>query len=276
MADTTGWVWHERYAWHDARGLMDSAPPGALFEPQPSLESGDTKRRMRNLIDASGLLAALSDVAPRPAGDATLRMIHDPAYVEEIRAASAAVGGDGGNWRRSAAAATRSRRSPRAACIARRGGLDGDVDNAYALVRPPGHHAERRPAACGFCVFANIALAALHARRRTASSASRSSTGTSTTATAPSTPSTRTPVLTISLHQDGLLPGRLGPVVETAAGRGAGPHVNVPLPPGSGDGAYRARSNASSCPALELRAGPHDRRLGLDASMMDPLGAHER
>jgi hypothetical protein len=79
MADTTGWVWHELYAWHDARGLMDSAPPEALFEPQPSLESGDTKRRMRNLIDASGLLAALTEVAARPADDATLRMVHDPA-----------------------------------------------------------------------------------------------------------------------------------------------------------------------------------------------------
>ena len=68
MADRTGWVWHERYAWHDARGLMDSAPPEALFEPEPSLESGVTKRRFRNLVDASGLLGAPRRDRPAPGG----------------------------------------------------------------------------------------------------------------------------------------------------------------------------------------------------------------
>src|SRR5207302_9183240 len=41
--------------------------------------------------------------------------------------------------------------------------LDGKVDNAYALVRPPGHHAERDQGR-GFCIFGNTALAAMHAR----------------------------------------------------------------------------------------------------------------
>jgi hypothetical protein len=58
MATRTGWVWHERCAWHDARGLLDTLGREALFEPEPSLESGNTKRRLRNLIDASGLLVS--------------------------------------------------------------------------------------------------------------------------------------------------------------------------------------------------------------------------
>ena len=41
--------------------------------------------------------------------------------------------------------------------------LDGTVDNAYALVRPPGHHATR-DRGMGFCLFNNVAIAALHAR----------------------------------------------------------------------------------------------------------------
>src|SRR3954454_23320079 len=90
MADTTGWVWDERYAWHDARGLQDSAPPEALFEPEPSLESGVTKRRFRNLVDASGLLAQLTPIAPFAAPDEVLGRVHDPAYVASIGVASAA------------------------------------------------------------------------------------------------------------------------------------------------------------------------------------------
>jgi hypothetical protein len=39
--DGNGLVWHERYAWHDARGLLDTLGREALFEPEPSLESGN-------------------------------------------------------------------------------------------------------------------------------------------------------------------------------------------------------------------------------------------
>jgi hypothetical protein len=74
---STGWVWHERYAWHDARGLIDTMPRTALFEPEPSLESGNTKRRLRNLVDASGLLAQLTEIPARPATDDELCVLHE-------------------------------------------------------------------------------------------------------------------------------------------------------------------------------------------------------
>jgi acetoin utilization deacetylase AcuC-like enzyme len=85
----TGFVWHERYAWHDARGLLDTFDRGALFEPEPSLESGSAKRRLRNLIDAAGLLASLTDIDPRPLEDDALKALHAGAYVDRIRTASA-------------------------------------------------------------------------------------------------------------------------------------------------------------------------------------------
>src|SRR4051794_36537248 len=165
MADTTGWVWDERYAWHDARGLQDSAGPEALFEPEPSLESGVTKRRMRNLVDASGLLAGLVAVPPRAGSDAELERVHEPAYIERIRSASAAEGGDAGNWTPFGRATYDIAALAAGGCIAAVDAvLDGTVRNAYALVRPPGHHAG--PAGgSGYCIFSNVALAALHLRR---------------------------------------------------------------------------------------------------------------
>lgn len=43
--------------------------------------------------------------------------------------------------------------------------MEGRVDNAYVLCRPPGHHAER-DRGMGFCLFSNVALAALHAKAK--------------------------------------------------------------------------------------------------------------
>jgi acetoin utilization deacetylase AcuC-like enzyme len=274
MADKTGWVWDERYAWHDARGLQDSAPPEALFEPEPSLESGATKRRMRNLVDASGLLGELVPIAPFVAGDDILARVHDRAYIEEIRRRSAADGGDAGNWTPFGRGTFEIAALAVGGCIAAVDAvIDGTVRNAYALVRPPGHHAG--PAGgCGYCIFGNVALAALHLRRERA--VQRVAIvdwdvhhGNGTQATFRSDPS----VLAISIHQEDLFPVGSGRVDESGHGDGAGTTINVPLPAGAGRAAYLAAFDRVVRPALE-RFAPEFVLVacGLDASMVDPLG----
>jgi len=274
MADTTGWVWHERYAWHDARGLMDSAPPEALFEPEPSLESGVTKRRFRNLVDASGLLGRLVAIDARSAGDEVLAWIHDPAYIEDVRARSAADGGDAGNWTPFGRGTFDVAALAAGGCIAAADAVaDGRVRNAYALVRPPGHHAG--PAGgSGYCVFSNVALTALHLQRergvgRVAIVDWDVHHGNGTQATFWTDPS----VLAISLHQDGLFPVGSGHREETGAGEGEGATINVPLPAGSGRAAYLDAFDRVVRPALD-RFAPQFVLVasGLDASMCDPLG----
>jgi acetoin utilization deacetylase AcuC-like enzyme len=274
MAHMTGWVWDERYAWHDARGLQDSAPPEALFEPEPSLESGVTKRRLRNLVDASGLLAELVPIAPFVAGDDVLARVHDRAYIEEIRARSAADGGDAGDWTPFGRGTFDIAALAVGGCIAAVDAvLDGAVRNAYALVRPPGHHAG--PAGgCGYCIFSNVALAALHLRRargveRVAIVDWDVHHGNGTQATFRSDPS----VLAISLHQEDLFPVGSGRVEEVGTGDGAGTTINVPLPAGAGRAAYLAAFDRVVRPALE-RFAPEFVLVacGLDASMVDPLG----
>jgi acetoin utilization deacetylase AcuC-like enzyme len=274
MATKTGWVWHERFAWHDARGLLDSLGREALFEPEPSLESGNTKRRLRNLIDASGLLGELVAIAPRSASDEELRLLHSPEYVNRVRADSADRGGDAGGsspfgrWTYEIAALAAG------GCLAAVDAvLDQTVTNAYALVRPPGHHAG--PAGgCGYCVFSNVALAALHLRRargleRVAIVDWDVHHGNGTQAAFWTDPS----VLSISLHQEDLFPPGSGTIEEIGGGAGAGTNINVALAAGSGRAAYLTALDRVVVPALErFRPDFILVACGLDASMNDPLG----
>jgi acetoin utilization deacetylase AcuC-like enzyme len=267
-------VWHERYAWHDARGLLDSLGREALFEPEPSLESGNTKRRLRNLLDASGLLGQLIAIAPRAARDEELAWVHGPAYIDRVRADSEQIGGDAGGftpfgrWTYDIAALAVG------GCLSAVDAvLDGTVDNAYALVRPPGHHAGP-DGGCGYCVFSNVALAAMHLRRshglgRVAIVDWDVHHGNGTQAAFWTDPT----VLTVSLHQEDLFPPGSGRIEEIGEGDGAGTNINVPLPAGSGRAAYLAAADRVVVPALSrFRPDFILVACGLDASMNDPLG----
>jgi acetoin utilization deacetylase AcuC-like enzyme len=79
--------------------------------------------------------------------------------------------------------------------------------------------------------------------------------------------------LTISIHQDGLYPHDSGSIDEIGKDDGKGYNLNIPLPPGSGHGAFIAAIERVVSPALrafkpELIIVPS----GFDANVMDPLG----
>ena len=120
--------------------------------------------------------------------------------------------------------------------------LDGRVDNAFALLRPPGHHAERE-AAMGFCLFNNTAIAARWAQRergleRVAIVDWDVHHGNGTEAIFLDDPS----VLTISLHQDGLYPSRHA---ARLGSRRRVPTSTCRCPPAPATTATRTRSSAS-------------------------------
>lgn len=269
----TGWVCHERYFWYDTRTGAGFLPAGGWLEPEGHGESPATKRRLRNLLEVSGLLDKLVQIAPRAATEEEILGVHTTDYVERIKALSAENGGDAGEI-------TPFGPGGYEIALLAAGGvitavdavLDGRVRNVYALVRPPGHHAHA-DLGRGFCVFANAAVAVKHAREargleRVAVVDWDVHHGNGTQLAFWTDPT----VLTISVHQDRYYPPDMGMVEEIGQGEGEGFNINVPLPPGSGVGAYVAAFERVVVPAL--RAFEPELIIvasGLDANAMDPF-----
>src|SRR4051812_40893895 len=99
-AMATGFVFHERYLWHNTgrhAGPFGADASGWLEPDVRHRENADGKRRIRSLLAVTGLLDQLVDVAPRAATVEEVTRVHDPAYVERIKAESDHWGGDGGD-----------------------------------------------------------------------------------------------------------------------------------------------------------------------------------
>ena len=147
----------------------------------------------------------------------------------------------------------------------------GTGETAFALVRPPGHHAER-DRAMGFCLFNNIAIAAAAALARGVERVAIVDIdvhhGNGTEHAFYDEPR----VLYISTHQHPFYPGS-GAAEETGSGRGRGLTLNVPLAAGSRDADYERAYDR-----IAARLTEYDPQLllvsaGYDAHADDPLAS---
>jgi acetoin utilization deacetylase AcuC-like enzyme len=146
----------------------------------------------------------------------------------------------------------------------------GAGTRAFALVRPPGHHAERGKA-MGFCLFNNVAIAAAHARAqgldRVAIVDYDVHHGNGTQASFYTDPS----VLFVSSHQYPYYPGT-GAANETGAGAGKGFTINLPLEAGATDADYELVYERVVLPALrKFKPQLLLVSAGFDAHHRDPL-----
>jgi acetoin utilization deacetylase AcuC-like enzyme len=273
---TTGYVWLERYGWHDTGTLAGFIPSGPTVQPYQHIESADSKVRLASIIEVSGLGDHLHRIPVAPATEADVLRVHDREYVQRIQELSTNVHGGGlddpgtvfgqGAYELALLAAGGTMSAVGAV-------LTGKVQNAYALVRPPGHHAEPQQG-MGFCIFGNIAVAIHWARaelglRRVAVVDWDVHHGNGTQKIFYSDPDT----LTVSLHQDSLYPFRSGPITDRGEGDGVGAALNIPLPAGSGNGAYLAAMERVVVPALRaFRPELIIVGSGFDSSAYDPLG----
>ncbi|MCZ6772310.1 MAG: histone deacetylase [Proteobacteria bacterium] len=147
----------------------------------------------------------------------------------------------------------------------------GVIDNGFALLRPPGHHAERE-AAMGFCLFNNVAILAKYLQNRhdfdkIAIVDFDVHHGNGTQHSFEADPS----VLYVSTHQYPYYPGT-GAASETGVGRGQGATLNCPMPGGATDADYERAFVGQIIPRLEAFA-PECVIVsaGFDAHGDDPL-----
>jgi acetoin utilization deacetylase AcuC-like enzyme len=247
-------------------------------------------RAVTSLLRARGLLDEINQISAAPADFDELCAVHDPLYVSRVYDLAERGGEVGGDTyvvpRTFDAAAMAAGLAMRCAAAVMR----GEARRAFALVRPPGHHAHAGHGE-GFCLFNNIALAACAAIGRIAgggdaawSPAARKSQagskpramivdfdvhhGNGTQAIFEDDPG----VLLFSMHQYGHIYPGSGRVEEAGNGAGRGATINLPLPAGAGDAAFELAFEQIIAPAAR-RHRPDVLLLsaGFDAHWRDPL-----
>ena len=214
----------------------------AVLEHQPPEGHPERPARVQavmDLLEQSGTLERLTRLPVTPATREQLELVHTAKYLDFVEQVVAGGGGyldagdtvaSPGSWQAACAAAGASIGAVDAV-------LTGGMDAAFAVVRPPGHHAPPNRA-MGFCIVNNAAVAAAHAI--TVHGLSRVLLvdfdvhhGNGTQDCFYDTPK----VLYFSTHQSPAYPFT-GAVEEAGSGAGVGYTVNVPLPPDVGEAGF--------------------------------------
>jgi len=218
---------------------------GLVYEPiyleHDTGQHVENARRVAETIEVleeSGVKQQLVMIHPQPASVEELSLVHSVEYVSQIESAARA----GGGWLDadtviSPASYNVALYAAGGVMAATEAVMRGEVDSAFALVRPPGHHATER-SAMGFCLFNNIAVAAKqtmknHDLDRVLIADFDVHHGNGTQEAFYNDPK----VLYFSTHQYPFYPGT-GRIEEVGAGEAEGATVNVPLPAWCGDEEY--------------------------------------
>lgn len=227
---------------------------------------------IRQVLVAADLWDMFLHVEPLQLPDIVLRAIHTPVYLDRLEVTCRRSGWFDSDTYTTPASWDLAHKAAGGGAAVAAAVWEGQARRGFALTRPPGHHATADQA-MGFCLLNNIALAAeyllaekgaqnvaivdldLHHGNGTQNIFYR-----------------RKEVLYLSTHQSPLFPGT-GGLRETGSGPGAGRNVNLPLPPFSGDKAFRTAMQDCILPLLDrFRPEMLLVSVGFDVHWRDPLG----
>jgi acetoin utilization deacetylase AcuC-like enzyme len=259
----TGIVKDERYLEH----VMDPGHP----------ESPERLRVIYKMLEEEEMKGLFEMVKPRAATRAELETIHSPDYIDLVASTA------GKPYYRLDMDTSTCAKSYEAALWAAGGLLEliktvmeGKLNNGFALVRPPGHHAER-DRAMGFCIFNNVAIGARYALRNFSLQKIMIVDwdvhhGNGTQRSFYEDPQ----VLYFSTHRYGFFYPGTGAATEVGKGKGEGFNVNVPLSTGVSDTEYGNIFETFLKPiALEYQPQLILVSAGFDIHHDDPLGGME-
>jgi acetoin utilization deacetylase AcuC-like enzyme len=257
----TAVIWDERMTYHEM-GYLHPESPRRLIA-------------INDVLKGDGVGREVVRVDPRPATVEEIGLIHDEHYIERIK------GTDGKDVVHLDPDTSTNRFTWEAAILAAGGTIvcaekvaSGEFSNAFAFVRPPGHHSERGKA-MGFCVFNNVAVAAEWLIRnkkceRVAILDFDVHHGNGTQRAFYK----RADVFFASVHRYPFYPGT-GSAEEAGEGAGKGFNFNIPLDGGAHDDDFLRAVDAmlkkfeKFAPEFLLVSA------GFDAHKLDPLGGME-
>ena len=259
MSRKTGIVKDKRYLQHSAGFYHPESPKrlAAIYE----------------MLENSNMSWKFVEIEPREATHEELAMVHSPSYIKFI---AGTAGKDCVFLDPDTATSPETYEISKLAVGGVINAIDsvvsGEVNNAFAFVRPPGHHAGRDTAA-GFCVFNNIAVGAKHAilkhgMQKVLVVDWDLHHGNGTQHIFYNNPN----VLYFSTHQYPYYPGT-GGLDETGSGKGVGYTINAPLRSGAGDDTYVKIFRRILEPvALKFKPEIILLSAGFDTYYQDPLG----
>ena len=256
-----GFVYDPRYLGHE----MGRSHP----------ESPERLRAICAQLQSSGTWSRLHQLTPRRAERQWVELIHDPSYVDRLERCSPANGYASLDPDTSMSPGTLE-----AAFLATGGALaavdammNGDIDQAFCAIRPPGHHAEA-DRAMGFCFFNTVAIAARYIQQHYGVQRVlivdwdvHHGNGTQHAFYDDAS------IMFFSTHQFPYYPGT-GRATETGEGQGKGLTINVPFSGGQGDDEYREVFQKVLVPAANTFQPEFVLiSAGFDAHRDDPLAS---
>ncbi len=255
---TTAYITDSRVQVHTLEGHIENAARLAAVQAR---------------LAADPIATELLALTPEPVSDAQILSVHTQEYLDLLKWTE---GRNGVQLGADTYALPQSLGAARLSCGAAVRAVDavcgGEADNALVATRPPGHHAIP-DMAMGFCLLANVAIAARHAQ--TQHGVERilivdydvhHGNGTQDIFYQDGS------VYFCSTHQSPWYPGT-GALEDTGAGAGAGATLNLPLPVGVGDqGFKRLYAEVLWAAARRFRPQLMIVSAGFDAHWRDPLG----